>query len=69
MTEDEARKKTCPVGKMRGSFDGNLDQGPCIGSACMAWRWGRAVADGVNQAGEQIMRVNGFCGLAGRPEF
>lgn len=39
MTEEEAKKKICPVGAMRGSYDGNWDKGPCIGNRCMAWRW------------------------------
>jgi len=39
MTEDEAKTKWCPFVRAAGPADpasGYL----CIGSACMAWRWG-----------------------------
>lgn len=34
MTEDEAKTKACCNGAARPA-----DNGPCIGSACAAWRW------------------------------
>jgi len=48
MTEDEAKAKWCPFGRIahvngatansRAHNDPDLAQ-DCIGSACMAWRW------------------------------
>lgn len=48
-TEEQAAKCICPIGKMRGTHDGNWDTGLCIGSACMLWRW---------VPGENQMHVN-----------
>lgn len=61
MTEDEAKTKTChktliPVASSDGSapwFSPQL----CLGSACMAWRWGA----------DAFRPYDGYCGLAGRP--
>ena len=64
LTEDEARTKWCPAFRIsyggegsdphdnRGDTPGN--NGRCIASRCMAWRW----------SGEAI----GYCGLSGKPE-
>lgn len=77
MTEDEAKEKVCPIGKMRGSFDGNWDTGPCIGSACMLWRAvpGTPAIPIVNyrtipsSAGGEIPAGpgGGYCGLGPKP--
>ncbi len=61
MTEEEAKAKVCPVGAMRGSYDGNWDKGSCIGSKCMAWRWSSKIGS-ENRPGKL-----GYCGLAGKP--
>lgn len=62
MTEDEAKKKWCPHGRVRGVKLAGYNRLPngrksnnslCIGSACMAWR---LVPE------EHV----GFCGLAGK---
>jgi len=68
MTEDEAKRKWCPFGRVvsrvgpenlagfNRSNDGRADhESLCLASGCMAWRW-RATAD-----------RDGFCGLAGEP--
>jgi hypothetical protein len=68
-TEEEAGTKWCPFVRVEGEnrgYDasGMLSSGRsfhCIGSGCMAWRT-LHVAD----AGS---RAQGYCGLAGRPEF
>ncbi len=59
MTEQEAKKTTChktlvPVASADGSAPWFSPQA-CIGSACMAWRWG------------DYEQTEGYCGLAGRP--
>jgi hypothetical protein len=64
MTEDEARKKACPMAK---SFDaGNDIRARCVGSSCMAWR--EVVEErpyGVHGHTARVASGNGFCGLAG----
>lgn len=37
----------------------------CIGSACMAWRWGEVERDDVT--GKVLENVAGYCGKAGKP--
>ena len=64
MTEDEAKAKWCPFGRIahvngatansRAHNDPDLAQ-DCIGSACMAWRR------------DPSHYEHGFCGLAGVP--
>jgi hypothetical protein len=71
-TEEEAKAKTCPIGKARGSFDDNWDRGPCIASQCMAWRFFQM--DGYIMKKDQKWYAGGpshdsvgYCGLAGKP--
>lgn len=77
MTEQEARKKACCNGAKRPE-----ENGPCIGSACMAWRETRDeqyVSEGAPPPGPEWRKcrehlsgadwelIGGFCGLAGKP--
>jgi hypothetical protein len=83
MTEEEAKTKWCPMTQMIAHPSGKVyasgmtgDQS-CIGSACMAWRWGDEYAerltdweDAANIAGVQRgpePQPEGWCGLAGKP--
>ena len=72
MTEDEAKNMACPElldplfrhGRYVETF-----KGKCIGSECMAWRWGLEVR-GVrgDHGGVPVSPpVDGWCGLAGKP--
>ncbi len=45
-TEEEAKECWCPL---------TNDKGPCIASACMAWRW--------EMAGIGLRTDKGYCGL------
>lgn len=64
MTEDEAKQRWCPFVRMM-NLQSAPDQNPavnrpgsnfnCIGSACMAFRWGETKQEG------------SYCGLAGKP--
>ena len=49
-----------PTGKVH-------EQCRCIGSACMAWRWEMeyVTIEGTNKF--ELSKVNGHCGLAGKP--
>lgn len=42
-----------------------IDQN-CIGSICMAWRWGREEV-GDNPRMTKRSEADGYCGLAGKP--
>ena len=68
LTETEAKTRACckPSGKMI------VDNGPCIASECMAWRWktvSKLVTD--EESGEQTWEYHrdhiGCCGFAGIP--
>jgi hypothetical protein len=87
MTEEEAKTKWCPfvrAGSALGGYLSNRIEGNgvpstlCIGSACMAWRWGAMYTFGTEwnpntgqpQAFPESMKVStteGYCGLAGKP--
>lgn len=74
MTEEEAKEKIChkTLAAMGGS-DGVpswTSPQPCLGSACMAWRWLYADEFGADANGLGDLRVKidgGYCGLAGKP--
>ena len=65
MTEDEAKTKACC-----GSGYRPMENGSCIGSSCMAWRWSEpALAGQYAEAQADAFRGRmGFCGLAGAPQ-
>ena len=76
MTEDEARKKWCPMvrwtshdceAKYADPFENRGEACNCIASECMMWQWekGTAIVDGGLQADVQL--DIGYCGLAGKP--
>lgn len=87
MTEDEAKTKWCPFSRVEtfdaqgGLSGGNRGGGitSCLGSACMAWRWGVQHPHGgwiefvprpemtEEQKADPANRLGGYCGLAGRP--
>jgi hypothetical protein len=73
MTEDEAKTKACCNGAQRPK-----ENGPCIGSGCMAWRWGVKGRGGwiefvprpemtEEQKADPANGLGGYCGLAGKP--
>lgn len=86
MTEDEAKTKWCPFVRNDYALTGGNRYkeaphkvAPCIGSACMAWRW-RDLAGEWDRRENKIEQANGrqcepppsfpkvgYCGLAGRP--
>jgi len=66
MTEEEAKTKTCHrtlalVVTVPENRTIHIDPKPCIGSACMAFRW----VD--KQDWETIKDAKCYCGLAGKP--
>lgn len=94
MTEEEAKAKWCPHARVGSEQSGlgsinrdvrageTVPQSHCIGSACTAWRWGRATSDApssIRYPGDTGAAADahgfwyrdgkpiGFCGLAGRP--
>ena len=76
MTEEEAKKKWCPMVRISGagssgaiSNRGCTDEGVhddmaqmCMASDCMAWRW-EEQCETCLQAG---LKESGYCGLAGK---
>jgi len=71
MTEDEAKKKWCPMVRIgvssdRNWFDnhnGNNVFTYCISSDCMMWRQDLTREEAENG----YKAASGFCGLGGRP--
>jgi hypothetical protein len=74
MTEDQAKKKWCPMvrlygddwitrltdGRLKAISDGDVTKvTKCIGSDCMMWRW-------YGVTGRSPAKL-GYCGLAGKP--
>lgn len=82
-TEDEAKKKWCPMARCGGNVGcnrggGDFASGPyCIGSDCMMWRWLNQKVWQCAETGE-IMHKDfsdngklvsvGYCGITGKPE-
>ena len=67
MTEQEAKTTTCHKTLAGVALTGHIrrELQPCIGSACMAWRW-----EGVGERyldAEYAVPSRGYCGLAGKP--
>lgn len=65
MTEDEAKTKACC-----GSGFRPMENGLCIASACMAWRWTWSPANHASMeadAPEANKPPSGHCGLAAQP--
>jgi len=89
VTEDEAKTKWCPFARVYSSAENRPNPGPnadteagwppCIGSACMAWRWGEPYAIDEQgrvyhhdrkedrETGPLTTVDTGYCGLAGKP--
>jgi len=64
MTEDESKQKWCPFVRMEGynRTESHFVPGSnCIGSECMAWRWG------FHENDKDAQITSGYCGLAGKP--
>lgn len=56
-TEEEARRKSCPETAISEQ---------CVGSACMAWRWGEW-QEAKEYGKPRGAPTKGYCGKAGRP--
>lgn len=58
LTEEEAKKKVCPILEARSHFR-KASSSPelCIGAKCMMWRWGD----------QKAKEPTGHCGMAGKP--
>ena len=76
MTEDEAKTKWCPQAvashtNPRQGFDGVpgfTPIFPCLGSACMWWRWISKAGTGEDgTANYYTGKWKGYCGVAGKP--
>jgi len=76
MTEEEARKKWCPMARVeningnRAQTVANIDESRCIASDCMLWRWKRTPQEAALQSGlSQKFHCTavGYCGLGGKP--
>ena len=70
MTEDEAKKKWCPLvksanGASHGKAMSLIGEVPniCIASHCMMWRWIQVYSFDDQQ---HVNGDHGYCGLAGK---
>jgi hypothetical protein len=59
LTEDEAKKKWCPLARDNRSED-DESVVDCLASGCMFWRWSHQDTNGM---------PTGFCGGAGLPKY
>jgi len=77
MTEDDAKKKWCPMSRygdfnLGGALNRGLDEAGtlnCVGSSCMMWRWEMtpSAAARTKENNDVITsEPSGFCGLSGR---
>ena len=70
MTETEAMRKWCPFFRQTSDLTTNRnddrgwegEDGNCIASDCMAWRWKSG-----QKRGSVGTESFGYCGLAGKP--
>jgi hypothetical protein len=73
MTEEEAKKKTCPNMIAYSYVDhrnGGREYGytNCLASVCIMWRWERdRYAEGYELKPDHEDYYKGYCGLGGRP--
>ena len=70
MTEEEARKKWCPMVSFvcYDNRSGRKEKNDrCIASECMWWRWNKKLIGGNHEDGFKY-KDEGYCGLAGRGE-
>ncbi len=82
MTEEEAKKKWCPMARVHiveneDYYHNRTATGPavnkgtakanCIASACMMWRWEGREAPAGSVFENEKSTVYGYCGLAGKP--
>jgi hypothetical protein len=76
LTEEDAKTKWCPEGRLIASFDnggaatfnrtqGRSDWPRCIGSACMFWRWSYGTGGFTRE--DRDGNSLGYCGAAGAP--
>jgi len=72
MTEDEARKKWCPMVRWTSHDGDNRYAEPfenrgancmCIASECMMWRWDEIQPE----YGKSEFKISGYCGLTHKP--
>ncbi len=79
MTEEDAKKRWCPMARSgyagevgeisnRAAFNKQFD-GACLSSDCMMWQWDitPARANSLNVRGDHDAYPSGYCGLGGRP--
>jgi hypothetical protein len=69
MTEEEAKKKWCPMAKqypVGNQSDVTTHSVDCIASGCMMWKWINPLKVPI---GKQLKNEKyGYCGLSGNPE-
>lgn len=70
MTEDDAKKNLCCAAMGHPASDFN--DGVCVASRCMAWRWHYEMqlmgwSKDKNEPIHAGKNTHGYCGLAGKP--
>jgi hypothetical protein len=73
MTEEEAKKKWCPMirGFHMGTFKRHITEktaSNCIASECMMWRWKTFIEASDKEKWGEKKDFNGYCGLGGKNE-